>query len=122
MFVARAQQQSNKTYSALDTLISSSNSAFLGPCTIDTHTEVTCMLINRMTVPNVFVNLSTIITFLPCQSPISVRIDAATSDVTILNETFSESQNVMAPNNPIFIEMFNVMLNQIDAGISFGVS
>ena len=115
------QQQSTETCDALDRLITNRNVESIGNCIRNTLcTSVICAI------PNQEVVLNVVVTFLPCEGPISVRHRIVITpigvglDAIVIDQVSTGNQDLPFPS---FLPLgASVMLSQTNTGVNYGVS
>ena len=112
-------QQTSESCAALDTLIANRNETETGLCARNSLcTAVTCVNSDQDATVNI------VVTFSPCDNPISVGIWAvftlAGTEPIAIDQISTGNQAISFPA-PIPVGV-NVMLNQTNTGVNFGVS
>ena len=113
-------QQSSETCAGLDTMIVNRNESETGLCARNSLcTAVTCINLD------VNVSVNSVVTFSPCDNPISVGIWAVNISAGItpiaIDQISTENQAIpfLAP---LTSTTWNVMFSQTNTGVNFGVS
>ena len=115
------QQQSSETCAALDTLIANRNVNETGNCTKNSI----CTAVNCLHNTDPTISITTEVTFLPCNDPISARtrivLIVDELDPIVLDEISMGNRDIPFPS-PLTDVFINVTFIMTNTGVNYGVS